>query len=299
MKSGHEIERSRALVNVSPRWYGAAGASLVAAAVTARYVRKWRRRRTLRQGQGDRARGGGRYFIGLDLTDPTARNRRACDVAVLDSELYCTFDQWNYKEDGSGIVPSRALGRSFILAVDGPQGLAGDPDATMRESERLVNAPGHTPYTLPTDGRPYAGFIAGSVKLFHRLVTSGSRFRLLGMDGAPAADANLLEVFPGGAWRKVADTPLPPKRTLDGREARFELLHALDVTFESEELPTDDQLDAAMAAWVAYRFNEGAARAEGRAPEYDQEAGAIREGYVVQPIIGEEASEDADAVAPV
>jgi hypothetical protein len=289
-------------MDISSRWYGAAGASLVAAGITARYVRKWRRHRTLRRaGQGDRASGGGRYFIGLDLTDPYAAKRRPCDVAVLDADLHCTFTRWDYKEDGSGIIPARALGKSFILAIDGPQGLAGSPDATMRESERLVNAPGRTPYELPTDGRPYEGLITGSVKLFHRLVTSGSRFRLLGMEGIPPSDANLLEVFPGASWKLVADQPLPPKRTLDGRQARHELLKTLDVTFDGDALPTNDELDAAMAAWVAYRFNEGLATAEGQAPELDEQAGAVREGYVVQPQKpgdGENGSA-ADVVAPV
>jgi hypothetical protein len=287
-------------MDISSRWYSTAGASLVAAAVTARYVSKWRRHRSLRRrGQGDRA-ASGRLFIGLDLTDPTAAKKRPCDIAVLDADLVCSFHRWSYAEDGHGIIPSRALGRGFILAIDGPQGLAGDPDAIMRESERLVNAPGHSPHDLPTDGRPYAGFITGSVKLFHRLVTSGSRFRLLGMDGIGPSEANLLEVFPGGAWRIVADTPLPPKRTVDGRKARYEILQQLGLQFPSEALPTNDELDAAMAAWVARCYDDGQSRAEGRAPELDAAAGVVREGYVVQPeLIPEEQTEVADAVAPV
>ena len=287
-------------MNLSSRWYGAAGASLVAAGITARYVTKWRRRRMLRHGgQNDRATGGRRYFIGLDLSDPYAGKKRPCDVAVLDGDLHCTFDRWDYKEDGSGIVPARALGRAFVLAIDGPQGLAGTPEATMRESERLVNAPGHTPYELPADGRPYEGLIKGSVKLFHRLVTSGSRFRLLGIDGIPPSDANLIEVFPGSAWRIVADQPLPPKRTLDGRKARYELLQSLDFTFDGDELPTVDQLDAAMAAWVAYCFNEGEAKAEGQAPMLDANAGAVREGYVVQPVKSTADDDEPAVIAPV
>ena len=287
-------------MDVSSRWYGAAGASLVAAAVTARYVAKWRRHRSLRRvGQGDREAGGGRWFIGLDLSDPNAARTRPCDVAVLDPGLACSFDQWNYREDGSGIVPTRALGRAFLLAVDGPQGLAGRQDATMRESERIVNAPGRTPYEFPNDGRPYGGFITGSVKLFHRLVTSGSRFRLLGMEGVPPTDTTLIEVFPGAAWREEARLPLPPKRTQDGRQARLELLHELGMTFHSDGLPTVDQLDAAMAAWVAYLFHAGEARPEGRAPELDPAAGVLREGYIVQPGARPAPEPAAEAAAPV
>ncbi len=268
----------------NPRVYGAAGASVLAAAVTARYIAKWRHRRATRQSGGGREIGGGRCFIGLDLSDPTAAQKRPCDYAVLDTELVCTFGQWDYREDASHIIPDRAIGRSFTLAIDGPQGLAGSPDATMRESERRVNAPGRTPYTLPADGRPYSGLITGSVRLFHRLVESGSRFRLLGLDGTPASNATLIEVFPGGGWKMVSNgTKLPTKRTLDGRHARTELLTTLGVQLPSEDLPTDDQLDAAMAAWTAYKLWVGEAVIEGEGPRLDTEAGVIREGYVVQP----------------
>ena len=264
--------------------YGAAGASVLAAAVTARYIAKWRQRRTTGHGGGGREIGGGRCFVGLDLSDPTALQQRPCDYAVLDTELVCTFGQWDYREDGSHIIPNRAVGRSFILAIDGPQGLAGAPDATMRESERRVNAPGRTPFMLPTDGRPYAGLITGSVRLFHRLVESGRRFRLLGLDGTPASDTTLIEVFPGGAWKLVSNgTQLPAKRTLNGRRTRTELLAGLGVQLPDGDTPTDDQLDAAMAAWTAYKLWVGEAVIEGEGPRLDVEVGVIREGYVVQP----------------
>ena len=127
-------------------------------------------------------------FVGVDLTDPAASAPRPCDIAVLDGELTCTFSQWDYREDGLSIVPAQVVGRPFVLAIDGPQGLAGEPGATVRESERSVNAPGRSPYELPSNGRPYAGFIAGSVRLFHALVTSGARFRLLGLNDVLASE---------------------------------------------------------------------------------------------------------------
>ena len=84
--------------------------------------------------------------------------------------------------------------------------------------------------------------------LFYRLVSSGSRFRLLGLDGLPASDATLIEVFPGAAWKVVADKPLPAKRTIEGRQARVELLSDLGVQLPPREqgsaLPSHDQLDA-------------------------------------------------------
>ena len=263
--------------------YSAAGASALAAAVTVRYVAKWRRRRTMRS-VGERGGAGGPCFIGLDLSDPTARNPRPCDYAVMDADLVCAFGQWEYREDGARIIPDQAIGRSFILAVDGPQGLAGAPDAKVRESERLVRAPGRTPYALPEPGSaPYAGLIAGSVRLFAALVASGSRFRLLGLNGTPASDATLIEAFPGGAWKALADgARLPAKRTAEGRRVRAEMLAGLGMRLPDGAAPTDDQLDAAVAAWTAHKLWVGEADAVGEPPALDG-AGVIREGYVVMP----------------
>ena len=271
-------------MRVPPRRYQAMGAAIVAGAITARYVAKWRRRRSRRLGeQLERDTPTGRYFIGVDLTDPAAGTPRPCDVAVLDGDLTCIFSQWDYREDGLSIVPPMVVGRPFVLAIDGPQGLAGQPGATVRESERIVNAPGRTPYELPSNGRPYSGFIAGSVRLFHSLVTSGARFRLLGLNDVPVREANLMEVFPGGGWRVLAGSPLPAKRSAEGRRRRFDLLGAQGVSFPNGPVPTDDQLDAAMAAWTAYCMVTGNARLEGGAPVLDASTGVIREGYIVQP----------------
>ena len=273
-------------MDVSSRWYKAAGASVIAGAITARYVAKWKRARSLRRRSGeDRSPSAGRHFIGLDLTDPFAKNQRPCDVAVLDPELRCEFSLWDYREDGGGIVPMAALGHAFMLAIDGPQGLAGVEGAVSRKAERVAGTPGHTPYTMPVDGKPYSGFLTGSAKLFHRLVTSSSRFRLLGMDHVSTHEANLMEVFPGAGWKVLTlKGRLPRKNTVQGREARQVLLQARGVQFPEGVLPTDDQLDAAMAAWTAYLFNQGQATIEGSAPWLDNKHGVIREGYIVEPV---------------
>ena len=288
-------------MDVSSRWYKAAGASLIAGAVTARYIAKWRRSRSMRRGaQEGRGPSGGRYIIGLDLTDPYAKSPCPCDVAVLDPDLNCTFALWEYSEDGSGIVPTAALGRAFVLAVDGPQGLAGQEEATSRESERAVHTPGRTPYELPANGAPYAGFTVGSVRLFHRLMTSGSRFRLLGMENIPNHEANLVEVFPGAGWKTFSDGHrLPRKDTVKGREARYAILQVEGVKFSHEGLPTSDQLDAAMAAWTGYLFNLGLVLLVGSPPWLDKECAVIREGYIVQPVLGDGLEGEAEAEPPV
>jgi hypothetical protein len=271
-------------LDVSSRWFKAAGATIIAAAVAGRYVAKWRRERAVGfNAFGDMSPPVGRYFIGLDLAGPTAAKSRLCDMAVLDPILHCSFTKWSYKRDGAGIVPRAALGRSFFLAIDGPQGLAGEKNASMRECERIVNAPGKTPYMFPENGRPYSGLISSSVQLFFNLVMTGSRFRLLGMDGIGVHQANLAEVFPGGGWRVLSGSPLPAKRSLEGRQVRLKLLEAQGIEMLVADLPTSDQLDAAMAAWTAYLLSLGRTNIEGSPPVPDEETDVLREGFIVQP----------------
>jgi len=281
-------------MDISSRWYKAAGASIIAAGFAARYVSKWKRGRTLaRRALADqREAPSGRYYIGIDLTDPRSRDGepKPCDVAVLNPQLSCQFSQWNYSEQGDSIIPEIALGRSFILSIDGPQGLTGNKDAGSRQSELSVQRsvgigiPGHAMYELPSNGTPFAGFISGSVKLFYRLVTSGSRFRLLGMEGVSQRDANLIEVYPGAGWRSIAGTEkLPRKDTLKGRGARRILLETQGVMFAEGKPPSTDQLDAAMAAWTAYCYDTDQVSLEGVAPWKDDDKNVMREGYIVQP----------------
>ena len=52
-----------------------------------------------------------------------------------------------------------------------------------------------------------------------------------------------------------------------------------------------------MAAWVAYSLHQGHAKVEGLPPNLDEEAGAVREGYVVQPMPAEDELDEV-AVAP-
>ena len=54
-------------------------------------------------------------FIGLDLTDPFAKRKRPCTRAVLDSRLRLVLDEWEYQEDGTGIIPS-TVKQPFVLA---------------------------------------------------------------------------------------------------------------------------------------------------------------------------------------
>lgn len=216
-------------------------------------------------------------FIGLDL----AENRS--DYARLDEDLNCSFGKWEYREDGSGLPPVGVNAESSVIAIDGPQGLAGCARAPMRVSEWKLSTPGRSPSRLPDPTKPYAGFTRRSVALFTALVQT-SHCRLLGLDGTRPRDATLIEVFPGAAWKVLSDRVLPAKRRIDGRKARRRILEDLGLQLDCRtEIPTHDQLDAAIAAWIAYRLRSGKADLIGKEPRLDESAAFLREGFIVQP----------------
>ena len=139
------------------------------------------------------------------------------------------------------------------------------------------------------------------MRLFHRLVTSGSRFRLLGMRDVALSDTNLVEVSPGAGWAILSGERHPPrKQTSEGRQVRHDLLQNQGVRFLDGNLPTSDQLDAALGAWTGYCFNQGKAYLRGRSPWLDEHVQAIREGYIVQPEGFNEmsASKESESFAP-
>lgn len=225
-------------------------------------------------------------LIGVDLTDPHAKWRRPCTRALLTHKLACTFDEWRFNEAGEGMIPSSMADARHILAVDGPQGLASSADRTMRACERQLGVAGKSPYSLPPLGRPFAGFIMGSVRLFYVIYKSG-KYRLYGAPRVGRSSANLIEVYPGAAWRVLSAKERLPKKTLRaGRKARLSLLQKHEVTFpglDTQVLPTHDELDAALAAYIAYLFVNGQTTDSGEPPFEDVEHKVLREGFIVQP----------------
>jgi NAD(P) transhydrogenase len=221
------------------------------------------------------------WFIGIDLTDPYARRVRPATVARMDRWRRVRLSEWTPTPTGEGLVPAEIAADGFVLALDGPQGLA-LPGRRMRAAEGALRTPGRTGSTMPRRG-PYAGFLRGSVELFAALRRSG-----LGILGeVPDAEAVLLEVYPADLWARLAKgRRLPPKRTLAGLRVRWELLRSEGVELESQRPlgPMDlthDQLDAAAAAFAAYLWAMGRARLAGEPPAWDGAAGCIREGFVV------------------
>jgi len=234
-----------------------------------------------------------KYFIGIDLSDITRDPPRPSARAVLNvvnHKLHCQFDEWEKSQGPLALVPSYVKGSDFILAIDGPQGLAGDQSCNMRVAERKLATPGKSPYLPPTlpSNFPYASFVWGAVKLFFSLSEDyGNLFRLYGAQSVKRSQANLIEVYPGKGWLclKEPSITLPKKKSLDGRKCRYALLERLDIKFPHkftiERPPCHDQLDAALAAYTAYLFESEGTCDKGKAPWKDKDF--LREGIIVQP----------------
>ena len=222
------------------------------------------------------------YYIGLDLTDLSKHPARAVDYAILDESLECSFGQWHYRGSLEDIIPPIVQNNPFVMAIDGPQGLAGTPGARMRVAEKKLGTPGKSPYGSPHSG-PFAGYVRGSVHLFRQLALEDPRFILCGLEGSNGCKANLIEVYPGHAWQQMSGRKLSKKTSAEGRGERMHIVEHCGVTLPDRNLPTHDQLDAAIAAWTAYRYVQGRVHLHGHPPFFDSAADIIREGYIVEP----------------
>jgi hypothetical protein len=235
-------------------------------------------------------------FVGIDLTSAFAVTPRPIDIAVMDDRLNVKFFTvvWPSTEvvigrdfsfliqrvlDEVSVRPSERI----VLAIDGPQGLsiAGN---TMRACERILGTPGRTPCTLPPAEEaevPFQGYIRSSIDLFAGLVRSGSPWRLAGLRGTSNVEAGLWEVFPGAEWVVLARRRLPKKTTVAGRLARRQLFEALQVAFPTQALPTADQNDALVGAYLAWCVHHRPSSVElvGDTPVWD--GGQIREGFIL------------------
>jgi len=232
-------------------------------------------------------------YLGADLTDRHAKGRRAIDVCGLTcgegNRLRAAFWQWEWPSpqatlDVSLIAPEVKSAKSSMF--DGPQGLASIGES-LRACERQSGAVGKTPDTMPTLGRPFAGYIRSSIELF-------SAFAKAGFKISPAEFVGgVSEVYPGNIWGRLAKRLLPKKNTNEGRQARKLILQALGVT-DLPTLPTHDENDACVSAVLA-------AAADGKVPGVTvcglglplviDACRTMREGPMVIPEISEDAQQ--------
>lgn len=167
-----------------------------------------------------------------------------------------------------------------FLVIDGPQALAALGN-NRRQCEALTRTPARTPDALPdADGRPFAGYVRGSILLWRELIRSGWRVAETRDQIQPG---RIAEAYPGDAWRRLSPHRLPSKGTAPGRAARLDLLRQLGLRFPAEPLPTHDQLDAALCAALAYWSRHGGRTVELVGEPLREEDGALREGYILSP----------------
>ena len=225
-------------------------------------------------------------FVGLDMVDGTRPSPRRVDLAFLDESLLVKFGAWDFEPHGRGLYPSELAEEGFLLAIDGPQGLAMSPGDTMRVCERIAGAPGHASYDFPAPSMPFSGFVTSSVRLFAALWRSGT-FHLHGAPVSSNHMASLIEVYPGRAWPDLATIAgiglTENKQRREGRRQRQRVLKAMGLRLPPGQLPTHDQLDAAVAAFTGYLFARGKAREEGEPPFWDAPNEVLREGFIVYP----------------
>ncbi|MBJ28100.1 MAG: hypothetical protein CL776_04820 [Chloroflexi bacterium] len=288
-------------MRLPPRRYQAMGAAIVAGAVTARYVAKWRRRRLRRLGeQRDKETGINKAYVGVSFVDTPLGPKTSCSIATLDNQLRCHFSTWDLREDGLGILPNSALGKPFLLAIAGPQGLAAEVNSVARECEQKTHSSLKTPYSVDGLNTTEATLCKSSIALYHNLVSSGARFRLLGLNDTSVGESNLIEVCPEIAWRSTARAPLAARNSLEGRRMRAEVLQNAGVDFISGPLITEAQLDSAICAWTALCLDKGKVHLIGKAPFEIPEQKVFREGFMIQPDIDAISSElDSASFAPV
>jgi hypothetical protein len=204
-------------------------------------------------------------FVGIDLSSAFAANPRPIDIAVLDQGLNASFYfmEWPDAETvtNRNAVFTRPIfdliredNERVVIAIDGPQGLAVDGNK-MRTCERILNAPGRTPSVLPPpaeNGVPFQGFIRSSIDFFAGMINSNPQRHLAGLNGVERIDADLFEVFPGSEWVVLANCKLPKKTTIDGRVQRRALFQNLHINFLNADIPTPDQNDALIGAYLAW-----------------------------------------------
>ncbi len=231
-------------------------------------------------------RAAGKLYVGLDMVDGTKVPPRPVDWACLDDSLNCRFGQWDFNSEGKGLYPGELALAGFVLAIDGPQGLAGAPGRKMRECEREGGTPGKSPYDFPPPRQIFSGYLTSSIRLFATLWQSGL-FHLHGMPREPSHQATLIEVYPGKAWPELATSTQMPlegkKRSLQGRRERKAILGAAGLSLPSTGIPSHDQLDAALEAFIAYRFAAGRYVQHGDPPVWDSTKGVLREGFIIYP----------------
>jgi predicted RNase H-like nuclease len=159
------------------------------------------------------------------------------------------------------------LSGAAVVAVDIPIGI---PRTGVRPADqaarRFVGARASsvfaTPPRLALEAATYA-----EARARHPSVSSQAyalRIKILEVDAVTTADERVFEVHPEVSFRALAGHALPPKKTWNGQMTRRAALARVGIVLPDDlgaggNVPPDDVLDAAGAAWTAGRIASGSA----------------------------------------
>ncbi len=105
---------------------------------------------------------------------------------------------------------------------------------------------------------------------------------MLDVDTPEPGRARLFEAFPGATWRQLAVEKLGKKSSPEGRAARRERLEAAGLCFPGAGLPTHDELDAALCAWLGWLTRTAPERVHAVGlPLWRDGEGWLREGRIL------------------
>ena len=157
--------------------------------------------------------------------------------------------------------------RAEAIGIDIPIGL---PEAPWREADRKARefVGERRSSVFPTF--PLAVFESATYEEAKAYCTArdwpkpsiqsfGLRHRILEIAPLAAREERVFEVHPEVSFRELSGRPLASKRTAVGVSERRLALSGAGIELPDLPFPTDDVLDAAVAAWSAARFASGEA----------------------------------------
>jgi predicted RNase H-like nuclease len=159
------------------------------------------------------------------------------------------------------------LSDAAVVAVDIPIGI---PQTGVRPADqaarRFVGARASSVFATPPRLALEAPMYA-EARARHPSVSSQAyalRIKILEVDAVTTADERVFEVHPEVSFRALAGHALPPKKTWNGQMTRRAALAGAGIVLPDDlgaggNVPPDDVLDAAGAAWSAGRIASGSA----------------------------------------
>lgn len=161
------------------------------------------------------------------------------------------------------------LADAAVVGVDIPIGL---PEEGVRPADqaarRFVGARASSVFATPPrsalEADTYAEARARHPSVSSQAYALGAK--ILEVDAVAATDERVFEVHPEVSFRALAGRALAPKKTWNGQMSRRAALERTGVGLPDDvgagvNVPADDVLDAAAAAWSAARIGRGDAEA--------------------------------------